>query len=134
MNYYTVTDNEGGVFQIDVYRRENIEALKERLRLGNQKLNDAWYQLVAMDHSSEEWNMGIAQWHKANQKLSLYCDQVKELGFEDCLYLNKEGKKTRKCLGEAISCRVCPSRTSYWETELMDLPSASDDTRQTKLV
>lgn len=48
--------------------------------------------------------------------------------FNECLYLDSEGKKTKKCLppGDALGCRVCPSERKWWEEELLDLPSGGE--------
>ena len=114
------------IFEIDDYTIENIEQLKERIRLGNKKLLEAWDKLMTMDHSSQIWKDSLEQWHLANEKLSYYCSQLKNLGFEDCLYITEiDGKKekTKTCLEDGIGCRVCPSQYPYWEEELMKLPS-----------
>ena len=110
-------------FEIDRYDKEHIGELKERVKLGNEKLGKAWQQLKEMVHNTEEWAEQMEEWHKANKKLSLYCDQLKALGFEDCLYL-VDGKKTKQCLGDQLGCLVCPSLISYWEREMDALPSA----------
>jgi len=117
---YTV-EHEGSKLEIEIYPKEMMEELKTRIRTGNQKLNDAWEQLKEMDHNLQTWRDAFWEWHLANVKLSHYCDQLKNMGYEDCLYI-ENGKKTKSCL-EGLSCRVCPSKKPYWEKELMDLPS-----------
>lgn len=105
-------------------KEEEVASLKERVKDGNQKLNEAWSQICQIDLNSQRWKDEIEKWHQANEKLSAMCTQLKALGFEDCLYI-ENGVKTKKCLGaDPIGCRVCPSRRHYWETELMELPSA----------
>ena len=92
--------------------------------LGNKKLNDAWAQIEAMAHDTEEWSEQVEHWHQANEKLSVLCTQLEALGYRDCLYLDGQGRKTVKCLEQGgIGCRVCPSKIAYWEQELMELPS-----------
>ncbi|GAJ12660.1 unnamed protein product, partial [marine sediment metagenome] len=85
--------------------------LRDRVILGNKKLNDAWEQIKGMLHDTEEWNYQFEQWHQANEKLSVLCTQLKTMGYEDCLYLDEKGKKIKSCLDQGgIGCRVCPSR------------------------
>ncbi len=99
-------------------------ALRDRVILGNKKLNDAWAQIEAMAHDTEEWSEQVEHWHQANEKLSVLCTQLEALGYRDCLYLDGQGRKTVKCLEQGgIGCRVCPSKIAYWEQELMELPS-----------
>ncbi len=100
------------------YSSETL-ALRDRVILGNKKLNDAWEQIKGMVHDSEEWKYQMERWRQGNEKLSLLCSELKLRGYEDCLYLDDQGKKTKKCLspGDAIGCRVCPSSRKYWEEE-----------------
>ena len=98
------------------YTKENINELLARVKAGNDKLNKAWDQLVAMDHTSQVWKDGVEKWSQANELLSTFCTQLKALGYNDCLYI-ENGKKTRTCLGEGLGCRVCPSIIAYWEKE-----------------
>lgn len=99
-----------------------VLALRDRVKLGNEKLNDAWEQIRGMAHDTEEWKELLEQWHQANKKLSLLCSELKARGYTDCLYIENR-KKTKKCLlpGDDIGCRVCPSSRKYWEKELMEL-------------
>lgn len=103
--------------------KEELEALKSRIRQGNLKLNLAWQQLREMTHRTEEWNEQMEKWHRANEKLSLLCTQLKTLGFTECLYLDEKGKKIKSCLtpGNDIGCRVCPSMRAWWDEEFMAL-------------
>ena len=104
---------------------EELEALKNRVRRGNELLNLAWVQLKAMDHTSQFWKDEIYRWFLANEELSRLCTELKASGFKACLYLNESGEKTKRCLppGDDIGCRVCPSMIPYWQNELMKLPS-----------
>lgn len=100
-----------------------VLTLRDRVILGNKKLNDAWKQICKIDNESQEWRDLLEQWHQANKKLSSLCTKLQVGGYEDCLYLDKKGRKTVKCLEQGgIGCRVCPSRIPYWEQELMALP------------
>lgn len=106
----------------------DVLALRDRVIVGNKKLNDAWEQLIKIADDKERWAEEMERWHQANEKLSILCDQLKLTGYEDCLYLSKvevpNSKRTKSCLGQGgIGCRVCPSRIPYWEQELMELPS-----------
>ena len=102
-----------------------VIALRERIKVGNEKLIKAWQQLREIADRQEEWASQFERWHKANELLSALCTQLETMGYEDCLYM-ENGKKVKKCLepGEIIGCRVCPSKIPYWEKELMDLPGA----------
>jgi len=101
-----------------------VLALRDRVILGNKKLNDAWEEIKKMVHDTEEWNRQMERWHQANEKLSALCTQLKVTGYEDCLYLDEKGRKIKSCLEQGgIGCRVCPSRIPYWEQELIALPS-----------
>ncbi len=104
------------------YSSETL-ALRDRVILGNKKLNDAWEQIKGMVHDSEEWKYQMERWRQGNEKLSLLCTELKLRGYEDCLYLDDQGKKTKKCLlpDDAIGCRVCPSSRKYWEEEFNEL-------------
>ena len=103
-------------------KNEEIEALRNRVKAGNEKLIKAWSQLKEMTHNTEEWATQFERWHQANEKLSLLCTELKLKGYEDCLYM-ENGKKIKKCLepGESLGCRVCPSSYPYWQEELMAL-------------
>ncbi len=122
METYVVKE-DGIELIIDVYPRAEIEKLKERIRLGNKKLNEAW-EIIRKLENSDHWKAELQKWHLANVRLSAYCSQLKMLGFSDCLYINAQGVKYRACL-EPLGCRVCPSSISYWGSELMNLPGAS---------
>ena len=65
-----------------------VLALRDRVILGNKKLNDAWEEIKKMVHDTEEWNRQMERWHQANEKLSALCTQLKVTGYEDCLYLD----------------------------------------------
>ena len=120
-----ILEYEGKKAVIDQYPRDQIEELKERVRLGNQKLKDAWDVLRKLE-LSDHWKAELERWHLANVKLSEYCSQLKRLGFRDCLYKDENGVKYKGCL-EPLGCCVCPSDISYWEKELMSLPGASKE-------
>lgn len=102
----------------------NQEEILARVRIGNQKLFKAWQQIRELAHNTEEWSAQMDKWQEAQQKLHLLCQELKFTGFDDCLYLDDSGKKTKRCLGEPNGwwCQVCPSSKNYWEDELFSLP------------
>ena len=106
---------------------EEVLLLKERVILGNQKLFDAWNRIKELSHDREEWSNLMDKWSEAQERLHLLCQKLKYSGFDECLYLDVNGKKTKGCLinPDGFWCQVCPSTHEYWEKELMDLPSPS---------
>jgi len=99
-------------------KRQEIEALRERVKQGNQKLNEAWTAICLLDHKEQRWSDEVEKWHQANVKLSALCSHLILLGFNDCLYLDDNSKKTKKCGASALGCRVCPSIREYWLEEM----------------
>lgn len=107
-----------------VYSPE-VLAMRDRCRNGNNKLWAAWCSIRAVK-DKEQQNALFEQWDTANQRLRNLCRQLKDLGFEDCLYLNAKGEKLIRCLYNLDSplwfCQVCPAPTEkYAEPELMSL-------------
>ncbi len=105
-----------------------ILALRDRVILGNKKLNDAFEQIKQLAHDSEEWSRVMDRWHEANEKLSALCTELKlKYNYNECLYLDDQGRRTKKCLepSDDLGCRVCPSSTTYLTQELMELPSGN---------
>lgn len=104
------------------YSQEAL-ALRDRIVLGNKKLNDAYEQIKAITYNSVQWAELMEQWSEANKRLSALCDELKiKYNYNDCLYM-ENGVKTRKCYepGDSLGCRVCPSEIRYWEKEFMEL-------------
>ena len=103
---------------------EDLDALKDRVRLGNDKLFQAWLQIRELVDDKEEWARQMDRWQEATEKLHSLCQELKLKGYNDCLYL-ENGKRVRSCLSNPDSfwCQVCPSIYPYWETELMEMPS-----------
>ncbi len=101
-----------------------VLALKERVVNGNQKLFNAWNRIKELDHSTEEWANLMDKWNEAQERLHSLCQELKYKGFDECLYLDSNNKKTKGCLKnpDGFWCQVCPSTYRYWEKELMDLP------------
>ena len=98
-------------------------ALRDRVIQGNKKLNAAWVQLCHLDWESQERKDLMEQWSQATAKLWILCDNLQGMGYTDCLYLDQDGKKTKKCLPTAdpYGCRVCSSAIPYWRQEWDEL-------------
>jgi len=105
-------------------RSSEVLTLRNRVIAGNKKLNDAWEQIITME--PEEREREKDRWQEANEKLSVLCSELRAMVYEDCLYLDGQGKKKVRCLRPGIGCRVCPSKIPYWEQELVELPSGGD--------
>lgn len=113
--------------EIKVQQRQynlDVIALRDRVRAGNDKLFQAWLMTHKFTDDKERWTLEMDKWRAAQQKLCLLCSALKNMGYDDCLYI-EDGKKTRSCINssEGFWCVVCPSSIRYWEQELMDLPS-----------
>ena len=105
-------------------KQKEVEALRLRVCQGNLKLNLAWQQLKEMTHNTEVWSEQMERWHKSNELLSLLATELKvRYNYNQCLYLNENGEKTKKCLppGDNIGCRVCTSDRKWWEEEFLEL-------------
>lgn len=107
---------------------EEVLELKERVIRGNQKLFEAWCKIKGIVHNTKEWSAQMERWIQAKEKLWLLVKQLNEqFGFNDCLYLDENGKKIKGCLHnpDGFFCQVCPCdlNNPYWEKELMSLPS-----------
>ncbi|MBA7653787.1 hypothetical protein ES703_61648 [subsurface metagenome] len=105
-----------------VYAPE-VLALRDRIRLGNDKLFAAWLQIRDIE-DKEEREYQFQQWDEAKEKLNLLRLELRIRGYRDCLYLDENGKKTKSCLKEPGEwfCNTCPSDREYWVEELMELP------------
>ena len=100
-----------------------IPELIERCRNGNAKLWVAW-RTICDTQDPEQRQALLEQWDKGHNKLLDLNTTLKALGFEDCLYIDKNKKKERYCL-QGDWCWVCPSAIKYWKWEWDELPSAS---------
>ena len=99
-----------------------VLALRDRVRLGNEKLFKVWLQIRDIEEGEEkehQWD----RWNEAQEKLHYLCLELKQ-HYSDCLYLNENGKRTKSCLSnpDGFWCQVCPSSVSYWAQELLALP------------
>lgn len=110
------------------YSGEVLE-LRDRIIRGNQKLFDAWLKIREFAHNTEKWSQQMDRWSEAQTKLHYLCLELQAKGYEDCLYLDENGKRVKSCLNnpDGFWCQVCPSRFRYWEKELMSLPSAGGE-------
>lgn len=108
--------------------QEEFEALKARVRKGNDKLYVAWCQIREIAHDSEEWSKQMDRFDKARELLWLLVKELRaRFNFHDCLYL-EDGKKMRNCLSneDGFWCNVCCCEhdNPYWSAEIFDLPSS----------
>lgn len=105
--------------------KQELEALKSRVVAGNEKLFQAW--LVIRDISDrDERERQFDRWNEAQEKLHHLCLELKyHFNYRDCLYLDENGKKTKRCIdeGDGWWCQCCSSDREYWSEELMSLPS-----------
>lgn len=103
---------------------EELDALKDRVRQGNDKLFRAWLQIRELVDDKDEWSRQMNRWQEATEKLHNRCQELKLKGYTDYLYL-ENGKKVKRCLNnpDGFWCQACPSIYPYWETELMEMPS-----------
>lgn len=123
-------------------KRAEVQALLDRVKIGNEKCFAAFNTLrnSNLEVNSPEWNEKHEQIYKAVLFLQELCTALK-VWYEDCLYIDKEGKKTKKCLGTFANdffCYVCPSKKEYWWDEMYSLPRGKQNEKnesevQTKL-
>jgi hypothetical protein len=104
---------------------KEVQALLERVRLGNDKIMAAIQQTIKLDTATPEgkalWKANMDKIAERSATLRGLCDQLKLLNYLDCLYMEK-GKKTRSCgmTDGAPYCQVCPSAIPYWEKEIFE--------------
>ena len=106
-----------------------VLALRNRVCLGNDKLFAAWLRIRDIE-DREEKEYQFDRWNEAQRKLHTLCDELKyRFNFHDCLYLDENGKKTKRCIGglDEWWCQVCPSERAWWSEELMSLPSSGEE-------
>lgn len=99
-----------------------LDKLRDRVKLGNEKLWQALQQIKEMAHDSAEWSRQMDRWNQAQERLHLLCQELRARGFNNCLYM--EGKeRTKTCLtqGGGTWCQVCSSNIPYWEGEFANL-------------
>lgn len=96
--------------------------MRDRVKLGNEKLFRAWLQIRELAYDSEEWSRQMGRFSEATKKLRGLCAELKLKGYDDCLYM-ENGKKTKSCLSnpDGFWCQACPSSRKYSEEELMKL-------------
>lgn len=100
-----------------------IIALRDRVAKGNEKLHAGWAQMKNLDQ--ESWKRASDQYDEGLEKLKILCMELKAQ-YQDCLYINEQGKKTKNCLVNPDDptwfCRVCPCASGkallYSEQEL----------------
>jgi maltooligosyltrehalose synthase len=96
----------------------DILALRERIRVGNDKLTKAWLQILDIKDKVVQ-NREDDRWYKARRKLEYLCLELQAKGYEDCLYLDENGRKERQCPTDPTKfwCWVCSSKKPYWRDE-----------------
>lgn len=99
-----------------------VLTLRDKVIKGNDVLWRAWLKIRDIK-DKEEKERQLDKWNVAQNRLHYFCLELKSKGYEDCLYLDKDGKKTKNCLKnpDGFWCQVCPSSISYWEKEIMSL-------------
>lgn len=97
---------------------DELQTLKERVKIGNNKLIAGWPKIWDIQGKEERWQ-ALDQWDKANRKLDALCMELMyRFNYRDCLYLDGNGHKTTPCTrADGFCCFVCPSETSYWRRE-----------------
>jgi len=92
-------------------------ALKERVKIGNEKLIAAWPRIWDIK-DKEERERELERWDKANRRLDSLCmELMHRFNYRDCVYL-QNGRKTKPCVRpDGFCCFVCPSETPYWRKE-----------------
>lgn len=105
---------------------ETVLALIIRVREGNDKLWNAWNQIRKIPDRDKMEEM-FRKWDERKQFLNTLCKELVWKGFNDCLYIDKNGKKTKGCLYNPDNlkwfCNTCPAQLGggpeYWAKELM---------------
>jgi hypothetical protein len=104
--------------------------LRNRVRLGNIKV---WSFLVQIRDvpSVEDKARLYKEFSAAQEKLKGLNAELKSAGYEECLYIDANGKKVVNCLHNHESplweCIACPGGNKYWETELFTPPALPKD-------
>ena len=95
-----------------------LNALKERIKAGNEKLIAAWPGVWDIQDQQEK-RQALKKWDKGIWLLvSLCMELMYRFDFRDCVYLDKNGHKTKPCIRPGgFYCFVCPSETPYWRKE-----------------
>ncbi len=94
-------------------------AMKERIKMGNEKLIAAWPRIWDIQDQQER-QRELERWDKANRLLDGLCMELMyRFNYRDCLYLDGNGRKTKPCVRQdGFCCFVCPSETPYWRREV----------------
>ena len=94
-----------------------LEAMKERVRAGNDKLMAAWSRVREIADENER-KQQLGRWDEASSLLDVLSRELMyRLNYRECLYM-ENGKKTEPCVRpDGSGCLVCPSETPYWRGE-----------------
>ncbi|MDD4961005.1 MAG: hypothetical protein PHX07_02085 [Candidatus Marinimicrobia bacterium] len=92
-----------------------IEILRARVAAGNQKLINAFVQIKASLNDAD-YDAKMAEFRRAQHKLDALCDELRILGYNDCLYI-VEGVRDIRCNSwpDDQCCWVCPCDELFWE-------------------
>ena len=103
-----------------------VLALKDRVKKGNNVLWFAWRQIRDIKDPEEKEAL-FKEWDKKVNFLNALCLELQVKGYNDCLYIDENGKKKVKCLYNPDSpqwfCNACPAaERKYCEKEFFELP------------
>jgi hypothetical protein len=106
--------------------RLSMLALIDRVAAGNEKLIASWPKIWDIQ-DEEKRQRELKRWDKANRLLDALCMELMyRFDYHDCLYLDKNGYKTKPCVRQdGFCCFVCPSDIPYWRKEDEDKELAS---------
>jgi len=96
-------------------KEEKVATLKERIKLGDKKLNDGW-EYIHDNFVEPQLTLELRRWTEAAHKLLEMRDQIRLWGFNGCLYAGPDGKPSISCLDGVgpQGCMACPSDEPYW--------------------
>ncbi len=96
-----------------------LTKLKYRVIKGNYKLAKA-HKLIEATYNTENRDAALAKYQEAYTKLRVLCNELKDKGATECLYISR-GKKLQRCLDDKeFVCTVCPN-DYWWQKELLEL-------------
>lgn len=110
---YLNPDSSPAVVTDEGYNPE-VLALRDRVKAGNDKLFQAWRQLREIE-DKEQRIQEEERWFRARDRLEMLCMELQlRCNYYECLYLGKNGEKTRVCPADADSywCWICPIKSS----------------------
>jgi len=121
-------------------KKQELEMLKERVRGGLLKMNQALGEINKMvpedtdpayEVKNKAWKAQMDRWVEAGKKMDVLLEELNyKYDFNECVFLDpKTGKPDRHCLGnnpDGFTCWRCSASRKdgpkYWEDELMNSP------------